>query len=352
MDALIGGKTVSNEPFELVSVGRTEVRVSRLGFGTAEIGGLYEKVDEADALSVLAHAWSMGIRYFDTAPLYGYGNSELRLGRALSGRRRQDFAVSTKVGRLLHPLNAVPPGADIDHQALDGREDAFYQATPPVKVVFDYSYDGVRRSVEESLGRTGLDRFDILFIHDPDQHWEEALSGASPALHQLRSEGLVGAIGAGMNQAEMLARFAREGDFDCFMLAGRYTLLDQAALSELLPLCLKKGISIILAGVLNSGILADPRPGSRFNYVAAEPVWVERAQRLKAVCDRHHVPLKAAAVQFSLAHPAVASLVVGVRRLSHLEEYPDLMRRPLPAELWAELRESGLIPAEAPTPQP
>ncbi|MGH9894976.1 MAG: aldo/keto reductase, partial [bacterium] len=193
---------MSYEPFESVSVGRTEVRVSRLGFGTAEIGGLYEKVDEADALSVLAHAWSMGIRYFDTAPLYGYGNSERRLGRALSGRRRQDFAVSTKVGRLLHPMNAVPPGADIDHQALDGREDAFYQATPSVKVVFDYSYDGVRRSVEESLGRTGLDRFDILFIHDPDQHWEEALSGAYPALHQLRSEGMVGAIGAGMNQAE------------------------------------------------------------------------------------------------------------------------------------------------------
>jgi D-threo-aldose 1-dehydrogenase len=342
---------VSNEPFELVSVGRTEVRVSRLGFGTAEIGGLYEEVDEVDALSVLDHAWSMGIRYFDTAPLYGYGNSERRLGRALSVRRRQDFAVSTKVGRLLYPSNAVPSGADIDHQAMDGRDDAFYRATPPVKVAFDYSYDGVRHSVEESLGRTGLDRFDILFIHDPDQYWEAALSGAYPALHQLRSEGLVGAIGAGMNQAEMLARFAREGDFDCFMLAGRYTLLDQAALPELLPLCLEQGISIILAGVLNSGILADPRPGSRFNYVPAEPFWVDRAQRLQAVCDRHQVSLKAAAVQFSLAHPAVDCLVVGVRSHDHLEEYPELMRRQLPSELWAELRESGLIPAEAPTPQ-
>ncbi|MGH8926611.1 MAG: aldo/keto reductase [Acidimicrobiia bacterium] len=342
---------MSYEPFESVSVGRTEVRVSRLGFGTAEIGGLYEEVDEADALSVLDNAWRLGIGYYDTAPLYGYGTSERRLGRALAGRRRDAFAVSTKVGRLLYPLNAVPLGADIDHQALDGREDAFYRATPPVKVVFDYSYDGVRRSVEESLGRTGLDRFDILFIHDPDQHWEAAMSGAYPALHQLRSEGLVGAIGAGMNQADMLARFAREGDFDCFMLAGRYTLLDQTALPELLPLCLEKRISIIVAGVMNSGILADPRPGSRFNYVAAEPFWVERAQRLQAVCDRHHVPLKAAAVQFPLAHPAVACLVMGVRRHGHLEEYPGLLQRSLPAELWAELRETGLIPLEAPTPQ-
>lgn len=342
---------MSNEPFESVPVGRSDVWVSRLGFGTAEIGGLYKEIDQTDALSVLDHAWSLGIRYYDTAPLYGYGNSERRLGRALSGRRRDEFAVSTKVGRLLYPLNAVPPGADIDHQELGGREDAFYKSTPPVRVVFDYSYDGVRRSVEESLERTGLDRFDILFIHDPDEHWEAALRGAYPALHHLRGEGLVGAIGAGMNQAEMLARFAREGDFDCFMLAGRYTLLDQVALPELLPLCLEKRISIILAGSMNSGILADPRPGSRFNYVAAEPYWVERAQRLHAVCDRHGVPLKAAAVQFPLAHPAVACLVIGVRSHDHLEEYPALMRWPLPAELWAELYETGLIPPEAPTPR-
>jgi D-threo-aldose 1-dehydrogenase len=338
------------EPLELVTIGRSDVRVSRLGFGTAEIGGLYRPVDQADAIAVLRRAWELGIRYFDTAPLYGYGNSERRLGLALSDRPRHELVVSTKVGRLLYSRDAVPSGADIDLQTFEGRDDFFYRGTPDVRVVFDYSYEGVLRSVEHSLERLGLDRVDILFIHDPDQHWEAAIDGAYRALHRLRTEGSVRAIGAGMNQAEMLARFAREGDFDCFMLAGRYTLLDQSALAELLPLCLEKGISIILAGVMNSGILADPRPGSRFNYVPAEASWVERAQRIQAICDRHHVPLKAAAVQFAMAHPAVTCLVMGVRSRDHLEEYPELMRRPLPGELWAELRQQNLIPEGAPTP--
>jgi D-threo-aldose 1-dehydrogenase len=326
------------------------VRVTRLGFGSAEIGGLYRPVGDADALAVLHHAWESGIRYFDTAPLYGYGNSELRLGRMLAGRRREGFVVSTKVGRLLYPVDALPPGVDVDHQRFDGTDDAFYQGTPAMRVVFDYSYDGVRRSVEASLERLGLERIDILYIHDPDDHWEAAIRGAYPALHDLRGEGAVGAIGAGMNQAEMLARFAQEGDFDCFMLAGRYTLLDQSALVELLPLCVEKNISIVIAGVMNSGILADPRPGSRFDYVPADEEWLERARAIRAVCERHGATLKAAAVQFVLAHPAVTSLVAGVRRIEHLDDYPELMRSPIPADLWAELRQDGLIPAEAPTP--
>jgi D-threo-aldose 1-dehydrogenase len=196
----------------------------------------------------------------------------------------------------------------------------------------------------------GLDRIDILYIHDPDDHWEAAITGAFPALDRLRAEGVVRAIGAGMNQAEMLARFAREGDFDMFLVAGRYTLLDQAALPELLPLCVEKGIAVVIGGVMNSGILADPRPGARFNYAPAPPELVERAQRIRAVCERHGVPLRAAAIQFPLAHPAVAALVAGVRTVEHLDDYPRLMATPLPEGLWSELRAEGLIDPNAPVP--
>lgn len=338
------------DPFGPVALGRTALRVTRLGFGTAPIGGLYRKVEEDDALATVRRAWEIGIRYFDVAPLYGYGNAERRLGRVLRNLPRGAFVLSTKVGRLLYPRNEIPPGAEIDRQASGGREDAYYLGTPPVRPVFDYSYDGVMRSVEQSLDRLGLDRIDILFIHDPDDHWEAAIDGAYPALHRLREEGVVGAIGAGMNQAAMLARFAREGDFDVFLLAGRYTLLDQSALPELLPLCAEKRIAIVVGGVMNSGILADPRPGSRYDYLPAEPTLVERAVRLRSVCERYGVPLKAAAVQFPLAHPAVACVVAGVGRRDHLDGYPALMRHPIPADLWAELKSTGLLPADAPLP--
>jgi D-threo-aldose 1-dehydrogenase len=216
--------------------------------------------------------------------------------------------------------------------------------------VFDYSGDGVRRSIDASLGRLGLDRIDVVYIHDPDDHWQAAISEAYPALHRLREEGVVRAIGAGMNQSEMLARFAREGDFDMFMLAGRYTLLDHDASSDLLPLCVEKGISIAIAGAMNSGVLADPRPGSKFNYATAPAPIVDRAIRLREACARHGVPLRAAAAQFPLAHPSAATLAAGVRSIDHLEEYPALLREPIPAALWDELRAEGLIPAAAPTP--
>ena len=338
------------DPFLQVPVGRTGVRVSRLGFGCAPIGGLYRAVAEEDAISTARHAWDVGIRYFDVAPLYGYGNAERRLGRALAGRPRDAFAVSTKVGRRLDPRDAIAPDADVDRQAQAGREDAFYVDTPPVRPVFDYSYDGVLRQVEESLGRLELDRVDILYIHDPDDHWESAISGAYPALERLRAQGAVGAIGAGMNQWQMLARFARETDVDIFLLAGRYTLLDQSALPELLPLCEEKGIGIALGGVMNSGILADPRPGATFDYAPADAPLVERARRLRDVCTSHGVPLKAAAVRFAVAHPAVVSLIAGVRSQEHLDEYPELMRHPIPGTLWEELRAEGLIPEAAPVP--
>jgi len=269
---------------------------------------------------------------------------------ALAGRPRGDFVLSTKVGRLVRPIDSIPPGADIDPQALDGREDAYYTRTEAVRLVFDYSADGVRRSIEESLERLGLDRVDIALIHDPDDHWAEAIGGAYPALARMRDEGVIRAIGAGMNQSAMLARFAREGDFDVFLLAGRYTLLDQEALAELLPLCEERGIGVLVGGVMNSGVLADPRPGSRFNYQPAPAAVVERARRLAAICERHEVPLRAAAIQFPLAHPAVRSLIAGVRRIDHLDEYPELMRRPIPDDLWAELKAEGLIAPDARVP--
>jgi D-threo-aldose 1-dehydrogenase len=216
--------------------------------------------------------------------------------------------------------------------------------------VFDYSTDGVRRSIDESLERLGLDRIDIALIHDPDNHWEAAIGEAYPALHRLREQGVVRAIGAGMNQAAMLARFAREGEFDVFLLASRYTLLDQTGLAEFLPLCVAKRIGVLAGGVMNTGLLANPRPGARYDYGTATAEVIARARSLEAVCARHGVRLKAAAVQFPLAHPAVASLVAGVRSVAHLDEYPSLMREPIPAELWDDLRGEGLVDPAAPTP--
>ena len=338
------------DPLERRPLGHTALRVTRLGFGAASIGGLYREVADADGIAVVRLAVERGIRYFDAAPLYGYGNAERRLGAGLAGLPRDDYVLSTKVGRLLVPRDAIEPGMDVDRQALDGIEDAYYFGTPPVRPVFDYGYDAVMRSVEESLARLGTGRIDILYIHDPDDHWEQAISGAYPALERLRSEGVVRAIGAGMNQSAMLARFAREGDFDVFLVAGRYTLLDQDAMTELLPICERRGISVVIGGVLNSGILGDPRSASRFNYAPAPPAVLERAAALRAACDRHGVPIKAAAVQFVLAHPVVASVLAGVRTAAHLDELLALASSPIPAELWADLRAARLIPEEAPTP--
>lgn len=341
---------MSFDPWERVRLGRTRVEVTRLGLGSAEIGGLYTAVPEAQAQALLAHAWGRGVRYFDTAPLYGYGTAERRVGAALRERPRDAYVLSTKVGRLLVRREHVPDDADVDRQLRDGVEDGYYGDIPPVRVVFDYSRDGVLRSVEESLARLGIERSDILYIHDPDAHWRAAIEEAYPALHELRAQGVVGAIGAGMNQAEMLARFAREGEFDVFMVAGRYTLLDQPALGELLPLCHEKGISVVAVGVMNSGILADPRPGARFDYRAAPDTLLGRARRIGDVCARHGVALKTAAIQFPLGHPSVASVAAGVRTIEHFEDYPAAMGAAVPDGLWEELRHEGLIDAAAPVP--
>ncbi len=335
---------------ERVPLGHTGLTVTRLGFGGASIGGLFSDVSDEDAIEVVDHAWDLGVRSFDTAPLYGYGASERRVGAALRDRPRDAFVLSTKVGRLVREEVAIPAGADIDHQALDGRNDAFYIRHEPVRLVFDYSADGIRRSLEESLERLGLDGIDIAFIHDPDDHWPAAIGEAWPALERLRSEGVIRAVGAGMNQSAMLARFARETDMDVMLVANRYTLLDHGALDELLPACVERGVAVLVGGVMNSGVLADPRPGRRFDYAPAPPEIIERARRLGEVCGRHDVPLRAAAMQFPLAHPAVVSLVAGVRTRAHLDEYPALLARRIPPDLWTELRAEGLLAADAPVP--
>jgi D-threo-aldose 1-dehydrogenase len=258
--------------------------------------------------------------------------------------------LSTKVGRLVRDAAGIVPGTDIDRQMLDGREDAFYVVRDPVRIVFDYSTDGVRRSLEESLERLGLDRIDIALIHDPDDHWREAIEGAWPALERLRAEGVIRAVGAGMNQSAMLTRFVRETSMDVVLVAGRYTLLDQGALDDLLPACVERGVGVLVGGVMNSGVLVDPRPGARFNYEPAPAEVIERARRIGEVCERHGVPLRAAAMQFPMAHPAVVSLVAGVRSVAHLDEYPALLGYPIPADLWSELRDERLIVADAPVP--
>ena len=331
-------------PADRVRLGPTQVAVTRLGLGTAPLGGLFRAADDAQAAEAVERAYALGLRYFDTAPLYGYGLAEQRLGRALRGKPREAFVVSTKVGRLLRA--DAPPDLSQYH---DG--EPFFKGTPPVNPVFDFSYDGVMMSLEESLQRLQLERVDILYIHDPDARHQEALEGAYKALAQLRRAGTVGAIGVGMNAWEPLVRFAHEADFDCFMVAGRYTLLDQGALQELFPLCQRQGISIVAAGVFNSGILADPHTKARFNYVPAPPALVERALRLEAVCQRWGVPLKAAAVQFPFGHPAVATVVVGCRSAADIQEIEGLCRLPIPAGLWGEMVAEGLLP-EGVIPRP
>jgi D-threo-aldose 1-dehydrogenase len=317
-------------------VGTRRLALPPLGLGTSAIAGLYQALCDDDAVATVARALELGVRYFDSAPLYGHGLAESRLGRGLLGADRDSVAVSTKVGRLLRDVPAT------------GQSD--FHGTPPVNPVFDFSADGVRRSVEESLERLGLDRVDMLFVHDPDDHYEAAIAGAIPALVALRDQGVVRAIGAGMNQAPMLARFVRETDIDCCLLAGRYTLLDQSGLGELLPLCAERGVAVIAGGVFNSGLLADVRPGARFDYRPADEQHVARARALERVCDRHGVPLKAAALQFPLHHPAIRSVVVGARTGAEIAENVALLGREIPPELWRDLRDEQLLPEDAPLP--
>ena len=327
------------DPLTKVQIGKTSLRVTRLGLGGAPLGGLFQDVQSGSAVATIRRALELGINFFDTAPLYGHGKSEMRMGEGLAGTAPGSRVLATKVGRVLVP---VEPGT-LEKDEFDN--------PAPFKPEFDFSYDGVMRSFHESLMRLQVGRIDILHIHDADDHYEQAIKGAYPALDQLRREGRIQAVGAGMNQAEMPARLAREGNFDCFLLAGRYSLIDHSGLKELLPLCIEKQISIIIGGPYNSGILATgARPGAKFNYADAPPEILERVRKVEDVCARHQVPLKAAALQFPLAHPAVAAVIPGARSVAELEDNFRLISHPIPADFWADLRKAKLIPPDAPTP--
>ncbi|MEV4751791.1 aldo/keto reductase [Streptosporangium sp. NPDC049248] len=309
------------------------MQVSRYGFGAAPIGNLFSEVGEDVARAAVDTAYEAGIRLFDTAPHYGLGLSERRLGAALADRPRDSYTLSTKVGRLLVPA-----------EGPFGRDEQGFDVPADLRRVWDFSRDGVRRSLEESLARLGLDAVDIVLIHDPDDHWEQAVGEAYPALAELRDQGVVKAIGVGMNQAGMLARFVRETGVDMVMLAGRYTLLDQSGADELLPLCAGRGVSVLAAGVFNSGLLATHDPSGTYDYAPAPGPLLERARRIAAVCDRHGVTLPQAALAFPLRHPAVATVVVGARSATEVTRNAALTAKPVPETLWTDLTAEGLIP--------
>ena len=301
-------------------------------FGGAPIGGLYAPVSDDQAAATLEAAWAAGIRAFDTAPHYGVGLSEQRLGRFLGGRPRGEFVLSTKVGRRL-----VPATSDVE--GVEG----FY-GTPRLARLRDYSRDGAFVTLEGSLRRLGTDRIDIALIHDPDDHAEEALHGAYAALDQLRREGTIRAVGVGMNQATLLEWFVDRADLDCVLVAGRYSLLDTAAAEGLFPACQRRGVQVLAAGVFNSGILADPRPGAAYDYAPAPPDLLDRAQRIRIVCARYGVPIGAAAIRFVLRHPAVTAVVVGARHATEVIEDVGHLTAAVPAELFDELAAEHLMP--------
>ena len=324
-------------PLEIHTLGASGLGVSRLSLGTAPLGNLLMQVTEEEALLTIEAAMGSGINYLDTAPFYGYGLSEERIGRCLPKLSKRPL-ISTKVGRLLRP--GVREGNE-----LYGNKQPFYLANLDKRFIFDFSYDGVLRSHEESLQRLGIDAVDILHIHDPedDEHFTDAVQGAYRALNRLREEGSIKAVSAGMNQWEMLSDFLDHGRFDCFLLAGRYTLLDQSSLAEFLPKCLKHGTSIVIGGVYNSGILANPVRGTTYNYVEAPQGLIDRALAMEVICQRYGVPLKAAALQFPLGHPAVATVLTGVRSRAEWQENLQLFELEIPRDLWLELRDGGMI---------
>jgi len=310
--------------------------LTELGLGAAQFGNLYrETTDEASAAAVDA-AWQAGIRYFDTAPHYGLGLSEKRLGAALAQYPRDEYVVSTKVGRLLVP----------SPETADQLDDGGFIVPAATRREWDYSRGGIMRSVEGSLERLGLDRIDIVYLHDPDSHWASASTSGIDTLIELREQGLIGAIGAGMNQSAMIARFIRETDVDVMMLAGRYTLLEQGALDELLPLALERGVGIVAAAIYNSGLLSAPRPApdAKYDYQQAPAELLARANAIADVCERHGVTLPDAAVAYPLRHPAVVSVVLGTRTAEQVVSNVSRYETSVADEVWAELTAEGLIP--------
>jgi D-threo-aldose 1-dehydrogenase len=347
-DLAIYGCAMKNLPAR--RIGQTELEVSVLGLGGAPLGDLYERIPEERAVATLEIAYQRGIRFFDTAPLYGHGLSEHRLGHVLRSKPRADLVVSTKVGRWLRPER----GELVDRGQFAGGLN--------FQTVYDYSYDGTMRALEQSYHRLGMDRVDIALIHDVDiwthgsaeayeRRFREAMDGAYRALDELRRSGGVRAIGVGINEVAPCVRFAKEAAFDCFLLAGRYTLLEQNGLNDLFPLAEQHGFSLLLGGPFNSGILATgATPGAKYNYKPAPPAIIKQVARIEAVCKRHDVPLAAAAIQFPLGQPTIASIVPGAVSPFEVERNAAYVDMQIPRSLWDELKAEKLLAADAPVP--
>ena len=331
-------------------LGRSGLAVTQLGFGGAPLGNMYRAIADAEAQATVRAAYDAGIRLFDTAPLYGFGLSEHRVGAALRDRPRESFVLSTKVGRLLEPRHP------------DTLDQGQFEASLPFAEVYDYGYDGIMRSIEHSLHRLGTWRVDILLVHDLDvwthgseqarvERVEAFMAGGYRAMEKLRADGTVKAIGAGVNETAACQDLAECCDFDCFLLAGRYTLLEQAPLDSLLPLCERREVALLIGGAYNTGILATGAvEGAYFQYAPAPPEIMARVRRIEAVCARHGVRLPTAALQFPLGHPAVASVVVGMRAPAEVATNIEVLAPELPADFWAELKAEGLLREDAPTP--
>lgn len=318
-----------NRHNEEVKVKRVDLALTRLGLGTAPLGGLFTSVQDTDSDELIATAFDQGIRYFDTAPLYGHGRSEIRLGRALRVTDKP-YVLSTKVGRVLNSAT----NADVTW---------FADADPNLEPVYDYSKDGIKRSIEDSLERLGVDHIDIALMHDAENYLSDAINNAYPVLADLRSQGVIKAVGMGMIVCSASVAIMKETDLDVALIAGRFTLLDQEAQDELFPLALKKNVSIIIGGVYNSGVLANPNPGAMYEYVPAPPEIIERARKIGAFLKERNVPLTAAALQFPLRHPAVATVLTGSRNKTELLSNIEDFNREIPADVWTDLEESGLV---------
>ncbi|MEW9309366.1 aldo/keto reductase [Labrys neptuniae] len=336
------------KPSEKQKFGRSNIDVTAFAFGTAPIGNFLREISEPVADEMVQHAWNAGVRFYDTAPMYGHGLSELRLGQALRWKNRDDFVVASKVGRVLRPARR----SQIDFAP-------WVNAAPNV-MSFDYSYDGTMRAFEDSLQRLALERIDMLFIHDIDRFtrgddqpevFRQAMDGCWRALERLRSEGAVKAIGVGVNEWEVCHEALKQRDFDCFLLAGRYTLLEQEALDGFLPLCQERGAAVLVGGGFNSGILATGAvPGAKYNYAPAPAAVMEKVARIEAVCRDHKVPLAAAALQFVVAHPAIPAFCAGTRTVEQLDQNLAWFSHPIPPDFWAELKSKQLLREDAPVP--
>jgi D-threo-aldose 1-dehydrogenase len=315
---------------EKVKLKRSELEVTRLSLGTAPLGGLFASVSDKDGDELLNSALDLGINYFDTAPQYGHGVAEVRLGRALQNAK-VPFVVETKVGRVLKRVEGVEP------------EKWFPDAPRDIVPIYDYSKAGIRQSFEESLERLGLPHIDIVLMHDAEDYIPEAINNAFPVLADLRNQGLIKAIGLGMNYVEPALEIMKNTDLDIALIAGRYTLLDQIAQEELFPYALANNIDISMGGVLNSGVLANPAPGATYNYLPASDEMIARAKNICDFLKERSVPLIAAAVQFPMRHPAVTSIVTGPRNVSELQTYMEGFDFPIPESVWVDLENSGLV---------